>query len=157
MKKNKLILIFVSLIFMLTQSACVHKETLTTTVIHDRIIFGKTNTKELENQFGKPNEVVHSLNKVNRKFEADNSKEGSTNDLLDEYTNYFTTIKYAKGTHNGIYEAYYEYQNKDYGLEYVRFFIIDNKVEYAMYGDIVDEKSASKDPYLKKALSLSKE
>ncbi|MDO1604817.1 hypothetical protein Q2T76_01975 [Lactobacillus sp. YT155] len=135
---------------------------LTVTDIHDKVIFGETTKKDIENRYGKPKKTNRNIKKVNEVFEYWNGYEGGVNYMLEQNTNYFETEKadhssmkkYFKSIENAksdiYYDSYIEYEGKNLGANYVRFFLYKGMVRGVQYGgEITDDGVAKKDKYLK--------
>lgn len=132
--------------------ACDKNKKITVTSIHDSIIYGKTTRDDLINIFGKPNKIEKNQKKVINQYHEDNDNEGGISDLLESNTDYYQTLNFTKDKHNGNYSEYYEYNSKESGLKYIRFYFIEDKVRFFMLGDISDKQIAKKDKYLNKII-----
>ncbi|MCK1165834.1 hypothetical protein MX022_08605 [Streptococcus uberis] len=148
--KNKIIffLVVMSLFSLLFLTACNKSSNLTVTSIHDSFILGKTTTKELIKKFGKPDKIVKNNSMVLIQYNEDDSIEGGTSDKLHENTDYYKTLSLSNDSDDGKYTEYYEYNNSNSGLEYIRFYISKDKIQTYKFGEIVDKEKAKKDRYL---------
>lgn len=127
--------------------------------IHREVIFGETTTRQLENQFGKPTKIITNKREVIKTYHEWNELEGTTNEFLVEYSNFFKTKKRNKKkvTYPNLripasFDTIVEYRNKSLGVEYVKFYVGKGIVYMDCYGDITNEKIARKDKYLRQIL-----
>ncbi|MEX2803547.1 hypothetical protein AB3329_00310 [Streptococcus sp. H31] len=127
---------------------------LTVSNIHDKVIRNKTTDETLVRLFGKPDKQFNDIESVLNTYYEDNEAEGSTMDLLDDYTDYFDTEKYEEAVYDGDrFDCLYEYSSeKTAGVSYIRFYIKDGYIRDYFFGDITDESVAKKDKYLRQIL-----
>ena len=145
----------ITLIFFL--GACIKMDSikdLTVSNVHDNIIRNRTTDEALVKLFGKPDKQFNDAESVLNTYYEDNEAEGSTMDLLSDYTDYFDTEKYEKAIYDGDrFDCLYEYSSDNSaGVSYIRFYIKDGYIRDYFFGDITDESVAQKDKYLRQIL-----
>ncbi|WP_273450377.1 hypothetical protein [Streptococcus ferus] len=129
---------------------------LTVTKIHDTVVLNQTTKEALVKQFGQPDQEVTDPSKTETLFRQDNETEGGILDWLDDETDFYKTRKSVKHDYDYSdgwdYDNCYIYQDKNLGVEYVRFYIKDGLVGEYYFGDITNKSIAKKDKYLRQII-----
>lgn len=164
MKSNqtKYIILFVtailSIIVLVMGINIMEENTLTLENIHEKVVLNKTTKDEIKGIFGNPINVETNKKKVISKYEKLSFAEEGINFEIEERTDFSDTLK-VKNTDNFInYEKdlseYYQYKNKELGVDSVYFFFMDNKlIDLYFEGDeVTDKEVAKKDKYLRQII-----
>ncbi|AXQ78430.1 hypothetical protein DDV21_004725 [Streptococcus chenjunshii] len=145
----------ISLIFLFACSGFKSSDKLTVSMIHDRVIFGKTTVGDLKDMFGKETKYIGS-NEAQEIYRYWNNSEGGLNYMLEDNTDYWETLRFDKKADTFSYKEFdgcYEYSGDNLSVKSVYFFVIDSKVyDIKFNGSITDESVAKKDKYLRQIL-----